>query len=138
MDIFKEFATDPKKELEGAWVEMAPAKDGEAPCEALLARMGNRKYGRVLSKKIEENQSILDKKNDEADAKSDQIMAETYAETIWLGARGPWKYKGQSFTYSTQDATKLLLHADYRRRITELASQFDTYRAALEVEQGNV
>lgn len=132
-DIFKEFATDTKAEIEGAWVPFGKGK-------ILIARMGNRKYARRMAELIEQNQEVLGKKDTEAeiaaaDAKADEITATVWAETILLGWDENINYKGKPYSFDV--AKEALAHTDFRRRIGEESAKFDHFRAKQEEAQGN-
>lgn len=135
-DIFSEYATDPVKELEGAW---SPLREGKKP-EILTARLGNRNYARRLAELIELHQEVLQEKDAKgkptkaADELSDAIMAQVLAETILLGWRN-MNYKGQA--YSVDAATQALTHADFRRVVMERSQKFENFKVAVEEKQGN-
>lgn len=126
MDVFQSYATDEAKEVSGVWRDVGDAK-------LLIARSGNKKYGRLLSKLVEDNQALLDVKNDAADALSDKLMIDVMAETVLLG----WKnlsFKGAALTdgYSSGDARTLLAVKDFRIAVDKLSREIDSYRVAQE------
>ena len=124
MDIFKEFAVDESKENEGVW---------HALCEGrmLVARAGNRRYARMLSREVEKHQRELDAKTDAADALSDKIMIDVMANTILLGFEG-LTFKGAPLAYSVENAKMLLSVKDFRSLVNARANEFDAYRAVQE------
>ena len=131
MDLFSEFATDTKAEVDGVKV---PYKG----ITFLIARAGNRKYGKVLSEAVKQNQIKLDMKDDAADDLSDKLMAEVLAKTILLGWEGDVMYKGEALAYSLENAKKVLTHGDFRAFITKLADDRESFRAAqIEEKVGN-
>lgn len=132
MDIYSSYATDPQKEVEGSLVALEPGKPGKV----LVARLGNRNYSRLLTDKIEANKEALAKKDKVADDLSDQIMAETLAETVLLGWDEDISYKGQA--YSKEVARQALMHGDFRKRVMERAGEFENFRVEAEKAQGNV
>jgi hypothetical protein len=125
MDIFESFATDESKENEGVWTDIGPA------AKLKLARSGNRKYARLLSRKVEAAGRTLDLKNDQSDDMSDQIMIEVLANTVLLGWDGI-TYKGQALPYSLDNAKMLLGVKDFRSLVVKLSSDIDTYKKAKE------
>jgi hypothetical protein len=135
MDIFTNYATDEALELGGA-----PAViDGAG---FTLARLGNRKYARLLAKQIEANSVVLDQRDTDeeaaaAQAMSDQIMAKVLAATILLGWGEGISYKGQPLPYSTENAELVLSHKDFRAKVMAKAGEIDAYRAKLEAATGN-
>lgn len=129
MDVYQDFATDEDKEVNGVWKEVS------AGAEALIARSGNKKYARMLAAKVEEHQRVLDLKNEAADTLSDKIMVEVMAETILLGFRGDWKFKGVPQTYSSTSAKLFLTVKDFRHLIGKLSNDFDAYRVKQEEAQ---
>jgi hypothetical protein len=131
MDLFTQFATDDNLEINGAWHKHGSGR-------FLIARAQNRKYQRLLAKRIEENQDVLNAGTDEADVRSEQIMAEIYAETILLGWDGEHSYNKQPLgEYTREKAVKLLLHKEFRKWVNKRADDLDAYRAKTETAQGN-
>lgn len=129
-DIFNEFATDQALERNGVWREIGPGT------EVLVARANNRNYSRVLSELYEKNSQKLEEKSEAADDLSDQIMIEVFAQTILLGWRGDFAYKGSILVYSVENAKMVLQHAEFRRRIGQIANDVDNYKMKVEDEQG--
>lgn len=128
MDIFTEYAANETLENEGTWVEVGDA-------EFLIARSGNKKYIRKLTRAVDRHKKMLDRKDDAADKLSDEIMIAVIAETVLLGWKGV-SYKGAPISYSTDNAKMLLSLKDFRRQIVELAEDFDAYKAVEEKEAG--
>lgn len=127
LDIFAAYATDESLENNGTWMELGGA-------EFLIARSGNRKYARSLTKDVNRHQKTLDLKNDAADDLSVLIMIDTMAETVLLD----WKnvgYKGKKLPYSKDNAKMLLAVKDFRVQIMKLADDVDAYRVKVEEEQ---
>lgn len=127
MDIFEQYATDETKEVEGTWVD-----DGDA--ELLIARAGNRRYTKKLLKLYDRHKKALDRKDDAADALSDNILIEVLSETILLG----WKnitLKGEPLPYTPENAQKLLAIKDFRKRVMDLSDDFDAYKVKEEADQ---
>lgn len=130
-DIFQQFATDDNAEVNGVWFK------GSGDAEFLIARAQNRRYQRALAKKLEENEHLLKAQTDEADQRSEVVMAEIYADSILLGWRGSVAYKGKVVEYSRAQAVELLTHKEFRKWVARKSEDVDAYRAKLEVEQGN-
>lgn len=126
MDIFNSFATDNKLEQEGSWVSL----DGKA--RILVARAGNKKYGRLLSTQVEKNKIALDAKTDEADDLSDDIMIDVLANSILVGWEG-LSYQGVSLDFSIENAKKLLGVKDFRLLVSNHSRNIENYRVAAEV-----
>lgn len=129
MDIFNEFATDTKKEEEGRWV------DYDDKTAFLIARSGNKNFARVFTRAYNQNKSLLNSKNDTAEAKANEVLAEVMAETILLGWKGPVKLKGEELAYSAQNAKKLLVIKDFRAWVQGHADDFSGFKAAEEAEE---
>lgn len=126
MDIFKAYAVDETKEETGTWMEIGDAG-------FLIARAGNRKYIKLLSKEVERNQKALDCKDKAADELSDKIMVDVIARTILLD----WKnvqYQDKALEYSVDNAKMLLAHKDFRREVMRLADDFSAYKLAKDEE----
>lgn len=128
MDIFNEYATDDKKEIEGVWVDLTDT------AQLLLARMNNRKYARELSRVVEKNDKALNAKTEAADVLSESLMADVAAKTILLGWRG-LRYKGADIEYTEANAKMLLSVKDFRKKVLQLADIMDNYKAEVEAAQ---
>lgn len=129
LDIFAEYATDDTLENEGTLMEVGDAK-------FLVARAGNRKYVRLLSKAFERNQKALDRKDDAADKLSDLIMIDVLAGSILLGWEGDVGYQGKPLPYSQENAKMLLAIKDFRKLVLELANDFSSFKLEQEKAQG--
>ena len=129
LDLFSQFATDENLENNGAWHEIGGG------AELLVARGGNRRYAKLLTKLVEQNKRILDGNDEVADAKSDEIMVQVLAETILLD----WKkvsFKGKALTYSVENAKKVLGMREFRKLVAKLADDQEAYKLQEEKEQG--
>jgi hypothetical protein len=129
LDIFAQFATDETLEENGTWF---PIGGG---ARVLVARSGNRKYGKMLSKEVERNKKALDLNDDAADKLSEEIMIAVIAETILLG----WEdvvFKGQALEYSVPNARKLLAIKDFRKMVGQFADDVSAYKFKETEEQG--
>jgi hypothetical protein len=126
MDLMKQFASNEQLEVEGTWCELGDAS-------VLVAREGNKAYRKVMSKLYEKNRALLDKKNDAAEAKAEEITIEAMATTILLSWEG-MEFDGQPFPYSTDNAVKVLAMRDFREVISGYSRDFDRYRLVQEQE----
>jgi len=129
LDIFSQYATDETLENSGTWFTLGKG------ARVLVARAGNRQYSRALNKKVETHRAALDTGDDNADAVSDEIMADVMAETILLGWEG-LSFKGEPMSYSRENARKLLLVKDFRRQIGQFADNFEAFKVKEEAAQG--
>jgi hypothetical protein len=128
-DIFDAYATD--ENLENNGTNFPLGKDSKV----LVARAGNRKYSKALTKQVELRRAELDANDEAADAVSDQIMVDVMADTILLG----WdklSFKGVDMPYSLDNAKTLLRIKDFRKVIAGLSDQMDAYKLKAEVEAG--
>ena len=130
LNVFNEYATDEKAEVEGTIMEVGEAK-------LTIARIGNKKYSRKLSKLYERNRKALERKDDTADALSDKIMIDVLSETVLLGWEGIDDEKGKPMPYSKDNAVKLLGLKDFRKLIMELAGDESEFKLVKEKEVGN-
>lgn len=141
MDIFDTYATDPSLELEGVWHTIGPAtrktEDGEDDPESapqiLVARMGNKRHGRLVQQQYEANKTLLDTKGDEADARGEEITIDTMAKGVLLG----WKnlsFKGRKLddAWNIKDAKALLGVKDFRDDVTKRSNDAAKYHAKQE------
>ena len=129
LDLFSQFATDENLENNGAWQDIG----GDS--KLLVARAGNRKYAKLLTKLVEKNKRVLDGNDDAADAKSDEIMVQVIAETLLLGWEGI-TYKGKELPYSIANAKLVLGMKEFRKVVAKLAEDQDAYKVQEEVAQG--
>lgn len=131
LDLFAEFATNEDAEVTGVKQEFKGVT-------FLIARSGNREYGKLLTKLINKNQRVLDGKDAAADAMSDKIMVEVIAKTILKGWEGNIVYKGEPMPYSVENAKTVLTHKDFRAQIMKMADDSEKYRVVqMEEEEKN-
>lgn len=126
MDIFATYAADETKEQDGVWHDIGDSS-------FLIARSGNAKYSKHLSRAYEKNQKALERKDDGADKLAEKLLTETLAHTVLLG----WKnvtFKGEQLEYSIENAAMLLSIKDFRKQIVGLAEDFSHYKAVQEAE----
>lgn len=124
LDLFSEFAvTD-----EGVWV---PYK---GDVEFLIARYNNPKFRRRLGYYYEKNKRLLDGKGQEAEKKSNEVMAQAMAEGILLDWKGKIAFQGQTLTYSVANATKLLQLETFRAWVTKQSQDEETYKVVKDEE----
>ena len=129
-DVFAEFATDPKLEVDGARFDLGRGAWG------MVARADNRHYSRKLQKALETHREALAKEDETADALSNQVMAEIFASTILKGFGGLYD-KGTLASYNYLTAVEMLKHQDFRILIGQKANEFGAFKAKQESEQGN-
>ena len=129
LDIFAQFATDETLEENGTWFQIGGG------ARVLVARSGNRKYGKMLTKEVERNKKALDLNDDAADKLSEEIMISVLAETILLG----WEdisFKGEVLEYNVSNAKKLLAVKDFRKAIAQFADDVSAFKFKETEEQG--
>jgi hypothetical protein len=129
LDIFKQFATDDSLENNGTWFEIGGG------ASLLVARNGNRKYARIISKLVEQHRKVLDLDDELSEKKNEEIMIEAMANALLLG----WKnieYKGEKLEYSVENAKKLLAIRDFRSLVMRLSDDTNAYRLKEDEEQG--
>ena len=129
LDIFAQFATDETLEENGTWFQIGGG------ARVLVARSGNRKYGKMLTKEVERNKKALDLNDDAADKLSEEIMIGVIAETILLG----WEdvsFKGEVLEYNVANAKKLLAVKDFRKAIAQFADDVSAFKFKETEEQG--
>lgn len=124
MDIFQEFATDATKETDGVEVELGDAT-------LIVARTGSLAYNKLVNKLFTANKKVLDMKNEQASAVSDNLMAEVVAHTVLKGWSGVTE-KGAELPYSQENALRLLRVKDFRAFVLEKANDFTLYKLAVE------
>ena len=130
-DIFDAYATD--ENLENNGTSFPLGKDATL----LVACAGNRKYTRALTKAIDLRRVELDAKGDDSLDVSDQIMISVMSETILLGWSG-LKFKGVDMPFTVENAKTLLTIKDFRKMVSTLSDQMDSFKFKAEVVAGNV
>lgn len=130
INVKKQFGTDLNAEINGSEVEFSGEK-------LHIARAGNPKYSRMLSKLVEKHQKELNQKNDAADALSDKILIDVMAETILLGwADGAFEDDdGKAIPYSKAAAREQLSVKDFRKEVSRMSDDIDNFRVKQEEEQ---
>lgn len=125
VDIFAEFATDERAEVDGVWV---PYGNGHL----LIARADNAYYTEVYMNLYAQNRLVIESGQRElSNAKAKEINIQAMAEAILRG----WKnlaYKGQVIEYSVDTAKMLLAHRDFRLWVATKAGEVNLYRNAQE------
>lgn len=129
MDVYREFATDEKLEIDGRWVPY------DAKTEFKIARIGNAAYSRLFGRLYKQHRALLDGKGPASEAKSDEVMAEVYGKTIVVGWRGPVELNGVDMsTYSQNNSEQLCSIKDFRRWAQGHAEDMESYKAIQEAE----
>ena len=125
MDIFKQYATDPKLEQEGRWVRIGGTD--EAPARLLIARTGTKRYQRVMAQQYEANKTLMESKDTTAaNAKVEEMIQHALANCVLLG----WEnidYKGDA-SYSYDNAYAMLGLRDFRELVMKEADNFKAYK----------
>lgn len=127
MDIFSQYAVDPKLEQEGKDFDW-----GEG-LTLILARSHNPIYTKMINTRFEAHKHTLELKDTPeqlkaAEDRSHKIMAEVLAHTVLIGWKGEMIYKGQPLEYSVANAEMLLLHKDFQREVARKADDFRNFR----------
>lgn len=130
LDVFAKFAMNVDGEVNGVWKEFHGA-------HFLIARSGNKNYGKALMHAYAQHEDALAKKDEASEKLADEIMAEVFATTLILD----WKdvsYKGKALPYSTKNVKMLLsdpkLH-EFRSQLLSLADDVENFRLKVEEEQ---
>lgn len=124
LDLFNVFKTDTTAEQEGTLTQIPECGD----TMFRVARSGNKSYNRLLSSLYKRNRAVLDSKGDEAQNKSDEILAEVFAKTILLGWEGEILFKGKKQPYSYDLAKQLLMYKDFRTKVASVAEDFSNFK----------
>lgn len=125
IDLFNAFSTIKENEVEGTLTQLPDCGD----TLWRVARSGNKNYNRLLSQLYKRNRAVLDSKGDEAEKKSDEILAEVFAKTILLGWEGEVLYRGKKYPYSYEQAKVLLSHKDFRTKVAVVAEDFTNFKS---------
>lgn len=129
MDIFKSFATDEKREVEGAWFDV-PGGDARIK----VARSSNTRYAKAVVKAYEKFEKAA--KNAHTERQQEQEYNRLLAQYILVDWENV-EFQGQSLPYSIPSAEKLLQIRDFRLFVQKCSDDFDAYRAEQEEDLGN-
>ncbi len=145
MDIFAQFATDPNLELDGVWVDLGAAEENGRVPRIKVARSGNKRHGRVVTKMYEANKHTLELKNDAAEVKGEEITVDSMAQGILMGWQNLSFKKevlpdSESLSPEQRLATarRLLAVKDFRALVMRHADNFEKFKAVQEeADAGN-
>lgn len=126
LNIYKTFAANSDKEESGVEVEIG--KDAYIT----VARSGNKKYSRMLTKAFESNKYTLDRKDAAADAKAEAIIIDIMAKTILLGWRGLLDQDDKDMPYTFEKAKEMLAIKDFRMLVSKQSEDFSRFRQVTE------
>lgn len=129
MDIFNQFSTVEKLEVEGVWKELGDAK-------FLVARSRNDKYMEMYIKLESEHSEVLLAGGEAAVKQREEIVYTVMAHTVLLGWQGVVKWQGKNLPYSVENAIKVLRVKDFFRVISAWSNDITNYQEA--VEQGEL
>jgi hypothetical protein len=141
MSLFKQFKTDPAKEIDGVKIYMPEAEneDGTIP-EFTIARMGgtNKRYSRALESGTREHRRAIEKKL-LSNEKAEEVFLTVFIDTILIGWANIQDAKGKLIEFNKANVRKLLEELpEVYERLQEEARLLDNFRAdALEVEAKN-
>jgi hypothetical protein len=127
-DFNRSFATDTRKEVDGAWAELNI--DGQT-LEVLVAREGNRRYKSYMRGLLKRHERILRRDDDKANELFERLENEAIAHTILLGWKDLYITEGgvkRKAEYSPELAQKLLEYQDFKKAILDLSSDFNLFR----------
>ena len=132
MDFYAAYATNPDAENEGRYFE-----NGDA--EFLIARGGNDRYQRMITKQYEANKHILDDKSSEAAKTTGEDLAkkitiDVMSKSILLGWRGNVMWQGKELPYSVNNAQVLLGLKDFQAWVTSKSNAYQNYLLSAEAE----
>lgn len=126
MSLYQKFATDPNLET-GAGVTL---DYGDVKITIHRAGNMNRAYQKALTDKIKPYARMLLAGNLDAD-KSNQLMAEVYADTIIKGWEGVTDAKGKTLPFTRENVIKLLTDLpDFFVKLQAEADDITNFRKA--------
>jgi hypothetical protein len=131
MDIYNSYATDTVSESEGRWVKL------DKETSVLVARTGNPNYLKSLRQRMKDAQIDVEDQSEANEKLVADLINDTLAETILLGWKGKFQYKGADLPYTVANARMLLEIKDFRKRITDVADKAESFRVKDEAEQKN-
>ena len=157
-DVFAEFATDEKAEVEGRKMPLT------AGAGLIVARANNDRYNARILELYEANREAIDDggvaskalaelsgdaaeeakaqalrdRIAKATAKDEEIGIQALAETVLVGVYGDLNFQGKPMVYSPAAAVVWLRVKDVRRRVIMFSQNIDNYRVlAEEADRGN-
>lgn len=130
IDLFSAFSTDAQKESEGIETTLPGCGD----TKFRVARAGNKNYNRTLAALYKKHRVTLESKGDEAEAKSNELLADVYAETLLLGWSGTIQFQGKAEPYSKDTAKKLLALKEFRAVVDQVAQDFQSFKTVQDEE----
>jgi hypothetical protein len=129
MDIFAAFATDEKKEVEGAWFEV-PGGDARIK----VARSSNPRFAKAVVSAYEKYAKAPknDKTTSQQDAEYNRLLAQ-YVLVDWENI----SFQKEPLPYSVSSAERLLTIREFRLFVQKCSDDFDSFRVEQEEEVGN-
>lgn len=128
LNIKKSFATDPKLEADGVWMEVG---DGAS---LLIARTGNPKHSELVARHVRPIARRIEKGLVPKE-KTRKLLAKIYARSILLGWKGIEDETGAEIPYSAAKAEELLHDLpDFFDLVQSLADDRAAFRAE-EIEE---
>jgi hypothetical protein len=124
VDIFATFATDPKLEVGG----VSTTLPGCGPVKFLIARAENARFKRLADEQFKKYRTVLEKMDDAASIRDNEIMADIYSQSILVGWDRPVLFKGAMVDYSPKVAAAMLVHKEFRKLVTAVANDFSNYK----------
>lgn len=129
MDLFAEFATDEKLEVEGRWV---PINDKTS---FKIARAHNPHFNRMFQRLYEANKTVIKSKGDLAEETANRMLGEVMASTILVDWKGPVSIKGKDLgTYSKAAAQEALQLKEFRAWVQGHADDAAAFKAVQDEE----
>lgn len=107
MSLFKQFATDQEKEIQGIWIKFAPNDDGTIPAFRIRRRSDrNQEHAAMLKRETEPYQQAI-RLGTFDDMKSRAIYMRVFCTTVLIGWENIQDAEDKAIMYSTENACKL-------------------------------
>lgn len=137
MSIHDEFATDQKKEIEGAKISLSPNKDGTIPAFFVAATVRtNSKYQKALEAATKPYRGNISAMGNEG---AEKLYRKVFIDTILKGWEHVQDEKGNEISFSKESAEALFIK--YPRLYDKLQSEagdIENFKEAQqEIESGN-
>ena len=125
MDLFKRYATDETKELEGIKHFIGPGDEDYIK----IARMGNDVFNAEFARLTTEMREQLESKDVEVQKEAQkELMVQTMARSIVTGWGKTMTYQGEPLEFSVENAIKVLRHKEFREDVFRIAQNVENYR----------
>lgn len=128
MNLYQQFQTDAKKEIEGTWIPLS------ATARIKVAREGNPRHQACLKRLTAPYLKPGIRTNDIPDDTWEAVTREAAAETLLVDWEGIVNDANEPVPYSKAEALAALAMKDFYRLVLMAAQSMETFRVARQAE----